>query len=260
MATISRIASLSAYLRKLKRQFGVASPQLSVRLRFPWHIRWALGAAFLLTVGGAIDWAYESGKRSVLGSHPESGAETRQLQQLNAEKDEELIRLRSLITAAESELEVEHSAQKLLSEQNAALMAENAKLKEEVAVFGRLTEAGGSTAVSGSDDVKVDRLLVRRTALQLYEFSFRITINTRQRDQERAFDVQLSLADAAGGTVAEAASESAQKGVVFSRRIKLKNARRIEGSFSKPAGVSAASVQLGVFEAGKKVASLSVKL
>ncbi len=126
-------------LRRWRGRFGIAAPQVAVRTHVPWHLRVAgivFGVVLLLGLAG---WVFDAGRRIAGPDQNELAA----LQAANLALESEAQRLRSLLAASENSLQIEQSAARLLSEKNRALVEENAKLKEELAVIERLSERRG---------------------------------------------------------------------------------------------------------------------
>lgn len=103
----------------------------------PWHWR-ALsvigGVAVILVL---IAWVFDFG-RQFAGFRQD---EIRALQAANAALQEEVDRLRAQLAASQNDLQIERAAQKALTEKHSALLAENVRLKEELAVLERLAKA-----------------------------------------------------------------------------------------------------------------------
>ena len=120
---------------KLRQRFGIAAPKVSVRTHIPWYLRW-LGVAVLLAFSAALAaWMYDAGRR--FAGFDRSEVE----QELSAARGElgkvrdELKRLRAVANAADSKVSIERTAQEKLAQQVRGLEQENARLREELAIF-----------------------------------------------------------------------------------------------------------------------------
>ncbi|MDI6749718.1 MAG: hypothetical protein ACOY6N_02260 [Pseudomonadota bacterium] len=82
-------------------------------------------------------WLIDPVERLATMSHAE---EIAALQKTNAALEEEVERLRGQLAARENDLQIEQAAQRSLTDKHKALMEENARLKEELAVLQRLAE------------------------------------------------------------------------------------------------------------------------
>ncbi|WP_126446936.1 hypothetical protein [Sulfuricystis multivorans] len=92
--------------------------------------------AVLLGLAGLI-WLIDPAERLATMNHVE---EIVALKKTNADLEEEVERLRGQLAARESDLQIEQAAQRSLTDKHKALMEENARLKEELAVLQRLAE------------------------------------------------------------------------------------------------------------------------
>lgn len=128
---------LALIWRRLRGRFGISAPKVAVRTEMPWHWR-ALsvigGVAVILVL---IAWVFDFG-RQFAGFRQD---EIRALQAANAALQEEVDRLRAQLAASQNDLQIERAAQKALTEKHSALLAENVRLKEELAVLERLAKA-----------------------------------------------------------------------------------------------------------------------
>ncbi len=130
---------LALILRRLRGRFGISAPRVAVRTHVPWPLRAiSVGVAVALLLGLAV-WIFDAGRR--IAGFDQNEVST--LQSANAMLDEEVARLRSLLAASENNLQIERAAQKQFSEKHSALIEENAKLKEELAVLERLSKQRG---------------------------------------------------------------------------------------------------------------------
>lgn len=128
---------LALILRRLRGRFGIFAPRVAVRTHVPWRLRAfsiviIVGLLVLLAV-----WVFDFGRQIAGFDQGEISA----LQSSNAALVEEVARLRGLLAASENDLQIEKAAQKLLTERQNALVEENARLKEELALLERLSTA-----------------------------------------------------------------------------------------------------------------------
>jgi hypothetical protein len=251
----SRIALM---LRRLRGRFGIAAPRVAVRTHIPWylHIAGVLGvAAFALVLAG---WAYDAGRRIAGFDQGEVGQVVRELSSENRVLKEEVARLRGLLTASESSLQIEQSAQRLLSEKSTALAEENARLKEDLAVFERLSRLEGNAG----DEVSLDRLSVRPDTLPgRYRFSFLIALQGARRGKESHFNLQIVVSPRTETPDARIITLPLQGDPDFAQYdITLRNFRRIEGGFSVPKGYVVGAVEIRIFEAGVLKGSKNLSL
>src|SRR6478609_759373 len=129
---------MAAWWRKVKRQFGIAAPRMSVRTSLPWWGRGALVVALLGVIGGMWWWGFDFGQ--IFGGFNRKEVEVR-LTTLTADVERfraEATDLRNRNAALESELAMNKGAHEALSKQVMELSGENAQVKEELAFLQKL--------------------------------------------------------------------------------------------------------------------------
>ncbi len=247
---------LALTLRRLRGRFGISAPQLSIRTHVPWHLRAASIAGAVLAVLALAAWAYDTGRRMAGFDQTEAGETAKELRSTNAALEAEVSRLRSLLSGSESNIQIELATQRLLTEKNAALIEENAKLKEELAVFERLAKFEGK----GGDEVSIDRLNVRAEAAGRYRYSFLIALQGSRRGKESKLQLQLIVTPKSPATVTKLVFPKTGVADIGQYEIVLRNFRRIEGKFEIPPDYPIDSVEIKIIEAGQIKASRSVSV
>lgn len=238
---------LALIVRRLRGRFGISAPKVAVRTHVPWHIRLASIAGILAILAMLSGWAYDAGRKIAGFDQSESSQVVDELRQANAVLEEEVARLRSLLTTSESSLQIEQASQKLLSERNSALALENAKLKEDLAVFERLARLEGKI----DDEVSVDRFTVRAEgAAGNYRYSFLIALQGTRRGKESTFDMQLVVSPRAETGNAKILYPNQNASDAAQYKIALRNFRRIEGKFDVPEGYPIGAIEIRIFEQG----------
>jgi hypothetical protein len=224
----------------------------------PWYLRaFGVVGAVVLSVALAA-WAYDAGRHTDEGGSGERADRVASdLRAANALLEGEVARLRSLLTASESSLQIEQAAQKILSERTNALANENAKLKEEMAVFERLAKLEGKS----DDEVVLENLSVRADGAQgRYRFNFLMALRGARRGKDSQFSLQLVVSSRAGTTGAKMTFPRQDETDGAQYQITLRNFRRIDGKFDVPANYVVGAVEVRIFEAGVLKASQSVVL
>lgn len=248
---------LALILRRLRGRFGIAAPQVAVRTHLPWYVRTlsVLGVIVLsLILSG---WAFDVGRRMAGFDQSESGQMVASLREQNAVLEAEVARLRSLVLANESSLHIEQAAGKQLAEKNNLLVTENARLKEDLAVFEHLAKLEGKTGV----DVSLDRLSVKQEAPGRYRYGFLIALQNSRRGKEAKLDLQLIVSPRGTGSDANMKFPGAKERSDSSQyEIVVRNFRRIEGKFEVPETMAIGSVEFRIYEMGMLKASKSVEL
>lgn len=259
-------------LRRLRGRFGISAPRVAVRTHVPWYLRTAgLGAVVVFAIVMA-GWAYDAGRRIAGFDQSETKQIVEELRLANAALEEEVARLRSLLTVSDSGLQIEQAAQKSLSEKNSALAEENTRLKEELVVFGRLakleSKATSSKAAFSKDDagkvddgVSIDRLSVRPDAVPgRYRYSFMLALQGGRRGKETKLNLQIVATTRAGAASDKIEFPRPADKDVAQYVIVLRNFRRIDGRFDVPADVQVGSLEFKISEAGVLKASRSLTL
>lgn len=254
-------------LRRLRSRFGISAPRVAVRTHVPWYLRTAgLVVVVVLTII-MFGWAYDAG-RSIGGfDQSESSQVVDELRLAKATLEEEVVRLRSLLTVSESSLQIEQSTQRSLSEKNSILAEENARLKEELVVFGRLAKLENK-GVSGKIDhsktdgeISLDRLVVRPDVVPgHYRFSFLLALQGAKRGRECKLNLQIIVSPRPGSRGDKIELPRRNDKDIEQYAIVLRNYRRIEGRFEVPVDVAVSSLEFKISEAGVLQASKSLTL
>ncbi|MDP2171073.1 MAG: hypothetical protein Q8J96_11695 [Rhodocyclaceae bacterium] len=244
-------------LRRLRRRFGITAPQVSVRTHVPLYLR-LISIVVLTAVSLALaGWVYDTGRRMAGFDQSEAGSLVKELRQTNAALEEEAARLRSLLTASQSSLQIDQAAQESLSEKNKALVSENARLQEELAVFERLTKLVGKA----DDEVSLDRVTVRADgAPGRYRFSFLIALQGAKRGKETKFSLQVVATPRAPTASAKISFPRHDDPDAAQYEFLLRNFKRVEGKFEVPATFSVGAVEIRILESGVLKASKSLTL
>lgn len=112
---------------------SISAPKMTIKRHMPWPLR-AVFLAVVVGLGGAMAmWAYDLGRNNFAGLNPDGmrdqvAALKEQVKKLSAEREQ----LSTSANAAESQLNIERSAQAQLAGQIKTLVAENNKLKEDL--------------------------------------------------------------------------------------------------------------------------------
>jgi hypothetical protein len=236
----------AARLWKLRQRFGIAAPKVAVRTHVPWHLRW-LGIVLLLGVSAALAaWMYDAGRRYAGFDRGEVeqalGAARKELEAARTE----LERLRALANASDSRLSIERTAQQKLAQQIRALESDNARLREELAIFEKMLSA---------DDKGVAPLSIQRFKVEPElipgEYRYHLLVlaaGPRRADFQGRFELLVGLSEDGRNamiTIPEPA-ESVPQGF----RIGIKHFQRVEGTFRVGAKARVETVQVRIYEAG----------
>lgn len=247
---------LALILRRVRGRFGIAAPQVAVRTHLPWYFR-VLAILTLVALSLMVSgWAFDVGRRMAGFDQDESGQLLRSLREQNLALEEEVGRLRGLVLANESGLQIERATGAQLAEKNGLLVAENARLKEDLAVFERLTRLEGQAG----EDISLDRLSVKQEAPGRYRFGFLIAMQNARRGKESKLDLQLVVLPRGGAPGAIMKFPADRESNPSQYEIVVKNFRRIEGRFQVPERITVGTVEFRIYESGTLKTSRSLAL
>lgn len=237
-------------LRRLRQRFGIAAPKVAVRIHLPWYARW-LAIALLLAFSAALAaWIYDAGRRFAGFDRREAEQEITAMRREFDTARSELERLRALANAADSKLSIERTAQQKLAQQIRTLESDNARLREELAIFESMLSADGP---------RVAPLAIRRfkvePEVQPGEYRYRLLLLTsglRRGEFRGRYELLIRLTEngrSAMITLPESADSPAPGfGLDF------RHFQRVEGTFRVRPGAHVENVQVRVYEAGSSQA------
>lgn len=243
-------------LRRLRGRFGISAPRVTVRTYVPWYWR-AMGIVVMAAMALALaGWVYDAGRRIAGFDRSESAQEIGALRARVGELEGEVAKLRAANNASESSLQIERTAQQLLTGQVKSLEAENNRLKEEVAVFERLAQADAKDG-----GISISRLKVFADgAGGRYRYQFLVAQNGDQRGREFKANLQIVVtlqSDAGNGmiTLPRADDPDASRYTIVFRHF-----RRIDGTFLIAGGAKPKSVEVRLMQDGAVRASQTVTI
>src|SRR5882672_10219243 len=179
---------MAGRLWKLRQRFGIAAPKVSVRTHVPWYLRW-LGLAVMLAFSAALAvWMYDAGRRFAGFDRSEVEQELSTARSELAKVREELERLRAIANAADSKVSIERTAQQKLAQQARGLEQDNARLREELAIF----ESMLSSETSSTAPLSVLRFKVDPDVLP-GEFRYRVVLQAAGARRGKEFLGRLEL-------------------------------------------------------------------
>jgi hypothetical protein len=233
--------------RKLRQRFGIAAPTVAVRTQVPWYLRW-LGLAVMLAFSAALAvWMYDAGRRFAGFDRSEVEQEMNASRIELAKLREELGRLRAVSDVSDSKVSIERTTQLKLAQQLKAMEQENARLREELAIF----ESMLSSETASTAPLSVLRFKVEPDVLP-GEFRYRVMLLAAGARRGKEFQGRLELAvglteDGRNAMITVPGTEDADAG---NFRLGFKHFQRIDGIFRVNPKARVASVQLRVYETG----------
>jgi hypothetical protein len=244
---------------KLRQRFGIAAPKVSVRTHVPWYLRW-LGVAVLLAFSAALAaWMYDAGRRFAGFDRSEVEQELSSARRELASVREELARLRAASNAADSKLSIERTAQQKLAQQMRALEQENARVREELAIFESMLSSESASAAP----LSVLRFKVEPDVLP-GEYRYRVLLLAagprRGKDFQGRLELVVSLTESGRGAMITVPGPENPDSSAF--RLSFKHFQRADGVFRVSPKAKVTSVQVRVYEgsAGDAKVTRSVAL
>lgn len=253
---------MSGRLAKLRQRFGIAAPKVLVRTHVPWYLRW-LGLAVLFAFSAALAvWMYDAGRRFAGFDRGEAEQELVAVRGELARLREELERFRALANAADSKIAIERTAQQNLAQQIKGLEKENARVREELAIF---------ESMLSSDTASVAPLSILRFKVEPDvlpgEYRYRLLLLASGPRRGREFQGRLELVvglteDGRSAMITLPRPGESEGSAAPAFRLGFKHFQRVDGVFRVSPRARVGSVQLRVYETGfaEPKATQSVKL
>jgi hypothetical protein len=232
---------------KLRQRFGIAAPKVSVRTHVPWYLRW-LGLAVLLAFSAALAaWMYDAGRRFAGFDRSEVEQELSAARSELGKVREELKRLSAVANAADSKVSIERTAQQKLAQQASGLEQENARLREELALF----ESMLSSDTANTAPLSVLRFKAEPDVMP-GEYRYRALLLAsgprRGREFQGRIELVVSLTEAGRSAMITVPGQGEPESPSF--RLAFKHFQRVDGTFRVSPKARVGSVQLRVYETG----------
>ena len=245
--------------RFLRRRMTIAAPKMAVRTHIPWYLR----ALFLIVVFSIsivfAAWIYDAGRRFAGFDRDEVQQELTDLRTKTQSLTQEAERLRAEQNAAGSKLAIEQTTQRNLALQVHGLEAENARLKEDLAMFEGMVSSErqeGSFSIAGSKlSVEAGQLKFR---LLLTRGARTGSIMGRQQEAEFAGRLEFHLDPEARGNGAIIRLPSSEEAGAGATQVRFRYFQRVEGSLALPAGTVPRQALIRLLEGDRLRASQTV--
>jgi hypothetical protein len=243
---------MAQFLRALQRKFGISAPRVAVRAHVPWYWRW-LGYVALGAVVVGVGWTtYDYGMELAGFRQSEAARAHAKLQEEIKQRASENAELRSQVTAAERQMQIERATYGDLAKQVKSLSDENAALREDLAFFQSLMTVGGKEGA-----LSVNRFRVQPEALP-GEYRYRLLlVQTGQRVKEFQGKLQFVLNLQQGDRKFVLTLPAEGEKDVKEYEVNFKFFQRVEGTFKVAPGAVVKSLQVRVFENGSVAPKLS---
>jgi hypothetical protein len=229
------------------RRLSISSPKMAIRTQLPWPMR-LLFATVVVGLGGAVAiWTYDMGRGLTAAPATAESASAElvkykeQIEKLSSERDQ----YSTTSNSAESQLNIERSAQKQLAVQVKALELENIRLKEDLAFFESLLPNA-----TGPMGISIRRLKIDQVAPG--QLRYRLLI-MQGGAGERAFQgtLQLALTVVQAGNSAMIVFPEANSNEPDKFKLGFRHYQRVEGVLHLPEGALVKTVHARVLEKGQ---------
>ena len=238
-------------LWKLRQRFGIAARRVSVRTHVPWYLRWLLLAVLFAFSAALAAWMYDAGRRFAGFDRGEIEQALAKARQDLAALSGELEGLRASANAGESRLSIERTARQQLAQQIRSLEQENARMREELAIFENML----SSAVAPPAPLGILRFKVEPDLLP-GEFRYRLLLRTSAARKGKDFvgrlELVVNLTEEGRSAIINLPKAADAGGPAF--RLSLMHFQRIEGSFRVSPKAKVDAVQVRIYENGSAAA------
>lgn len=243
---------MAQLIRTLRRKFGISAPRMAVHAHVAWYWRW-LG---YITVGAlvvGVGWTtYDFGMELAGFRQSEAARALASLKEAIGKRDAQIAELRSQVTTAERQMQIERATFGDLSRQVKTLSEENATLREDLAFFQSLMAAGGKEGA-----VSINRFRVQPEALP-GEYRYRLLLvqgGQRAKEFQGTLQFVLNLEQGDRKFVITLPPEGEKN--LKDYQVHFKFFQRVEGTFKVAPEAVVKSLQIRVFENGSVAPKLS---
>ena len=232
---------------KLRQRFGIAAPKVAVHTHVPWYLRW-LGIAVLLAFSATLAaWMYDAGRRFAGFDRSEAEQELSTARSDLAKMRAELEKFRAVANAADSKVSIERTAQKSLAQQSRGLEQENARLREELAIF----ESMLSSETASAAPLSILRFKAEPDVIPgEYRYRLMLLASGPRRGKDFQGRIELAVSLTEGGRSAMIMVPGQAESDTSAFRLSFKHFQRIDGTFRLSPKAKVVSVQVRVYEAG----------
>ena len=232
---------------KLRQRFGIAAPKVAIHTHVPWYLRW-LGIAVMLAFSATLAaWMYDAGRRFAGFDRSEAEQELSTARSELATMRAELEKFRAVANAADSKVSIERTAQKSLAQQSRGLEQENARLREELAIF----ESMLSSETSSVAPLSILRFKAEPDVIPgEYRYRLMLLASGPRRGKDFQGRIELAVSLTEGGHSAMIMVPGQTESDTSAFRLSFKHFQRIDGTFRLSPKAKVVSVQIRVYEAG----------
>ena len=232
---------------KLRQRFGIAAPKVAIHTHVPWYLRW-LGIAVMLAFSATLAaWMYDAGRRFAGFDRSEAEQELSTARSELATMHAELEKFRAVANAADSKVSIERTAQKSLAQQSRGLEQENARLREELAIF----ESMLSSETASAAPLSILRFKAEPDVIPgEYRYRLMLLASGPRRGKDFQGRIELAVSLTEGGRSAMIMVPGQAESDTSAFRLSFKHFQRVDGTFRVSPKAKVGSVQVRVYEAG----------
>ena len=238
---------MAAGLKRFRQRFGISAPKVAVRTHVPWYLRWLLLAVLLAFSVALAAWMYDAGRRFAGFDRSEVQEELAGMRRELESAHGELAKLRAIANAAGSKMSIERTAQIQLAKQIRTLEQDNARLREDLAIFESMLSADTRSVQA----LNIQRFKVEPDGLP-GEYRYRMLLLTGNRQERGDFQGRIELLvgvqQEGRNAIITIPERTAADGPAF--KLAFRNFFRVEGTFRVDPKVKVGTVQVRIFETG----------
>ncbi|MBI3285896.1 MAG: hypothetical protein HYZ65_13755 [Burkholderiales bacterium] len=227
--------------------------KMTITHQQPWPLKLAMAAVVIGLAAAVATWTYDLGRNFAFGpriSQEQIQALQKQVDQLSSERD----KLSLAANTIESQVNIDRSTQKQLTEQAKALTAENIKLKDDLAFFESLMPAA-----TGPDGVTVQR--IKADIDTPGQLRYRVLVMQGGKGaRDFIGEMQLSLTLVQAGKTVMMQFPDPKSGEAGKLKLSFRHYQRLEGNISLPDGATVKAVQAKILDKGQLRAQQSINL
>lgn len=246
---------IALILRRLRSRFGISAPRMAVRAHVPWYVR-VVAAGVVLGIGLALaGWIYDAGRRFAGFDRRESELELNDLRDAVSRLESENARLKASFSASDSTMAIEVTARQKIESQIKHLENDNARLREDLAVFEKLASADGK-----GPGISIYRLQLEPEGTP-GRYRYRMLVSAQGgRTAEAKFHVQFLLSLLRAGKPAMLTLPAAGAGDTGQYVVSVRRFRRLEGVVDVPPDAKVTTFEARLLQDGQPVATEKINL
>ena len=236
-----------ALIRSIKRKFSISAPRLSVRPHVPWYVRWAIALPFILVIGFAVVWAYDSGLELAGFHRGQAEQELSALRERVQSLEGENAKLTNQVAAYERQGQIDQASSQGIEAQLKNLHDENARLQEDLMFFQNLPLTGSREA-----ELSIHRLKIEPDSLP-GEYRCRMLLVQSVQQRGKPFDGNMQLVvngEQDGQKVVLQFPQQNSPPDVAAYQLSFKYYQRVDKAFKLSPDLKIETIQVRVFEKG----------